>query len=69
MTLIKSIQEMDEKSASVLEVIMDNYLSDDNNYDEEHAHQDADLVLSNLLLAIGCEKAVKAWEKIPKWYS
>lgn len=69
MTVIESIQEMDEKSASALRDIQVACLDDKQpNYDEEKAHQDADTVLCFLLKTIGCEKTVKAWEAIPKYY-
>ena len=68
MTLIEMIQDMDEQSALALDVIMDNLL-DNNGYDKKFAHRDADIVLHNLLETLGCEKTIKAWDAISKWYT
>lgn len=51
------------------QIVNDYYEDKKNSYDEEDAHRDADKVLCDLLLAIGCEKTVRAWGEVPKWYS
>jgi len=35
----------------------------------ETAHCTADDLLTQLLLVLGCEKTVAAWQKVGKWYA
>lgn len=37
--------------------------------DTEAAHVDADVVLCQLLAALGYADVVSAWEKVDKWYA
>ena len=38
-------------------------------HEQESAHIDADIALTNLLEKLGFSKVVEAYEKIPKWYA
>lgn len=37
--------------------------------DQEVTHVDADEVLCQLLVALGYQDVVNAWDEIPKWYA
>lgn len=43
-------------------------LSEDN-YDTEGNHIDADSILCDILLLLGYDDIVSAYDKIPKWYA
>jgi hypothetical protein len=38
-------------------------------WDTETAHSEGDAVLCKLLISLGYEDVVAAWEVLPKWYS
>ncbi len=38
-------------------------------YDAERAHNDADDVLCDLLVALGYKDVVEEWVKVEKWYA
>ncbi len=40
-----------------------------NKRDQEVAHLEADDILCELLVALGCKQVVDAFDKIPKWYA
>lgn len=44
-------------------------LAEADTHEQESAHIDADLALTNLLEKLGFSKVVEAYEKIPKWYA
>lgn len=37
--------------------------------DTEAAHCTADDIIIQLLLVLGCSKAVEAWKRVDKWYA
>lgn len=53
------------KDAAIAQKITDTAMTGDYEMD----HRTADELLCELLVSIGCEKSVEAWEKVGKWYS
>ena len=37
--------------------------------DPEFAHSEADSILCDLLIALGYDRVVQEWAKVPKWYA
>lgn len=60
--------EIERQSAPVKDILDDlNELSKDDDW--EKAHIKADVLLCELLLYLGHEEVVDAWERVGKWYA
>lgn len=58
-----------EEAKEYMQSLVDEYLDENEDFDEEETHRQADYCLCELLKSLGQGEIVELYDSLPKWYA